>query len=162
MKVGIDRDKTVVPFDAKEYMAPSMPIAGHRMSTEPIIRFEKVNKWYGLWSRDHPFHALTDIDLDVRTGECIVIMGPSGSGKSTLIRCINHLEKVQKGRIVVHGIELTGGHQRKNVEAVRHEVGMVFQRFNLFPHLTVLQNCTLAPMHTRGVSQAAAEETAMK
>jgi len=125
------------------------------MSTEPIIRIEQVNKWYGH------FQVLTDVDLQVRAGERIVICGPSGSGKSTLIRCINHLEKVQKGRIVVDGIELTG-HHRKNVDAVRREVGMVFQQFNLFPHLTVLQNCTLAPMNTRGASQAEAEETAMK
>ncbi|WP_127997454.1 amino acid ABC transporter ATP-binding protein [Piscinibacter defluvii] len=126
------------------------------MSTQdPIIRIEKVSKWYGH------FQVLTDVDLDVRQGERIVICGPSGSGKSTLIRCINHLEKVQQGRIVVDGIELTG-HHRRNVDAVRREVGMVFQQFNLFPHLTVLQNCTLAPMHTRGTSQAEAEETAMK
>ncbi len=125
------------------------------MSTDPIIRIEKVSKWYGH------FQVLTDVDLEVRQGERIVICGPSGSGKSTLIRCVNHLEKVQKGRIVVDGIELTG-HQRKNVDAVRREVGMVFQQFNLFPHLTVLQNCTLAPMHTRGMDQAEAEATAMK
>ena len=125
------------------------------MSTEPIIRIEQVNKWYGQ------FQVLTDVDLEVRAGERIVICGPSGSGKSTLIRCINHLEKVQKGRIVVDGIELTSNH-RKNVDAVRREVGMVFQQFNLFPHLTVLQNCTLAPMNTRRASQAEAEETAMK
>ena len=125
------------------------------MSTEPIIRIEKVNKWYGQ------FQVLTDVDLDVRPGERIVICGPSGSGKSTLIRCINHLEKVQKGKITVDGIELTG-HQRKNVDRVRQEVGMVFQQFNLFPHLTVLQNCMLAPMKTRGVGQAEAEATAMK
>ncbi len=125
------------------------------MSTEPIIHIEKVNKWYGQ------FQVLTDVDLDVRSGERIVICGPSGSGKSTLIRCINHLEKVQQGKIVVDGIELTG-HQRKNIDLVRREVGMVFQQFNLFPHLTVLQNCTLAPMNSRGVGQAEAEETAMK
>src|SRR5258706_2572005 len=123
--------------------------------TEPIIRIEKVNKWYGH------FQVLTDVDLDVRQGERIVICGPSGSGKSTLIRCVNHLEKVQKGRIVVDGIELTRYH-RKNVDAVRREVGMVFQQFNLFPHLTVLQNCMLAPMHTRGVGAEEAEATAMK
>ena len=116
------------------------------MNTEPIIRIEKANKWYG------PFQVLTDVDLEVRPGERIVICGPSGSGKSTLIRCINHLEKIQRGHIVVDGIELSG-HQRKNVDAVRQEVGMVFQQFNLFPHLTVLQNCTLAPIHTRGISR---------
>jgi len=125
------------------------------MSTEPIIRIEKVSKWYGQ------FQVLTDVDLDVRSGERIVICGPSGSGKSTLIRCINHLEKAQQGRIVVDGIELTG-HHGKNVGAVRREVGMVFQQFNLFPHLTVLQNCMLAPMHTRGASAGEAEARAMK
>ncbi|HOL38167.1 MAG TPA: amino acid ABC transporter ATP-binding protein [Rubrivivax sp.] len=125
------------------------------MSDEPIIRIEKISKWYGQ------FQVLTDVDLDVRAGERIVICGPSGSGKSTLIRCINHLEKVQKGSIVVNGIALTG-HQRKNVEAVRRDVGMVFQQFNLFPHLTVLQNCTLAPVNARGIGRAEAEATAMK
>ena len=123
--------------------------------TEPIIRIEQVNKWFGS------FQVLTDINLQVQPGERIVICGPSGSGKSTLIRCINHLEKVQKGRIVVDGIELTDA-RGKNVDAVRREVGMVFQQFNLFPHLTVLQNCTLAPMNTRGIGQQEAEATAMK
>jgi polar amino acid transport system ATP-binding protein len=125
------------------------------MSTEPIIRIEKVGKWFGQ------FQVLTDIDLEVRAGERIVICGPSGSGKSTLIRCINHLEKVQQGRIVVDGIELTG-HQRRNIEAVRREVGMVFQQFNLFPHLTVLQNCMLAPMNSLDTPKAEAQATAMK
>ena len=125
------------------------------MSEPPIIHIEKVSKWYGH------FQVLTDVDLDVAPGERIVVCGPSGSGKSTLIRCINHLEKVQQGRIVVDGIELTG-HQRKNVDAVRREVGMVFQQFNLFPHLTALQNCTLAPMRSRGLSREEAEATAMK
>ncbi len=125
------------------------------MSTAPIIQITHVNKWYGQ------FQVLTDIDLEVRPGERIVICGPSGSGKSTLIRCINHLEKAQQGKIVVDGIELTG-HHRRNVEAVRREVGMVFQQFNLFPHMTVLQNCMLAPMHTRGVGAEEAEATAMK
>jgi polar amino acid transport system ATP-binding protein len=126
------------------------------VSDESIIRIEKISKWYGH------FQVLTDVDLDVRAGERIVICGPSGSGKSTLIRCINHLEKVQKGKIVVDGIELTGHDARKTVDAVRREVGMVFQQFNLFPHLTVLQNCTLAPMNTRGIDRAEAEEVAMK
>ena len=125
------------------------------MSTEPIIRIEKANKWYGN------FQVLTDIDLEVRAGERIVICGPSGSGKSTLIRCINHLESVENGRITVDGMEVSG-HHRKNVDAVRKEVGMVFQQFNLFPHLTVLQNCTLAPIQTKGVSKEEAETTAMK
>src|SRR5688572_1562661 len=130
----------------------SEPVATHA-GAESIIRMEGVNKWYGT------FQVLTDIDLSVRTGERIVICGPSGSGKSTLIRCINRLETVQKGTIVVDGIELTAG--GKNVDAVRAEVGMVFQQFNLFPHLTILQNCTLAPMRSRGLSKAEAEEVAM-
>ena len=121
---------------------------------EPIIRLQGVEKWYGS------FQVLTDINLEVRAGERIVICGPSGSGKSTMIRCINRLEAVQKGRITVDGIDLTaGGH---NVDSVRQEVGMVFQQFNLFPHLTILQNCTLAPMRSRGLSKAEAEERAMK
>jgi len=123
-------------------------------AAHPIIRLEGVQKWYG------EFQVLTDIDLSVKPGERIVICGPSGSGKSTLIRCINRLETVQKGRIVVDGIDLTA--DRRNTDAVRREVGMVFQQFNLFPHLTVLQNCTLAPMRTRGINRAEAEATAMK
>jgi len=121
---------------------------------EPIIRMEGVNKWYGQ------FQVLTGIDLSVRTGERIVVCGPSGSGKSTLIRCINRLETVQQGRILVDGIDLTAG--GKNVDRVRAEVGMVFQQFNLFPHLTILENCTLAPMRSRGLDKAQAEEVAMK
>jgi len=120
----------------------------------PIIRIEGVSKWYGQ------FQVLHDIDLEVQPGERIVICGPSGSGKSTLIRCINRLETVQKGRIVVDGIELTAG--GRNVGEVRREVGMVFQQFNLFPHLTVLQNCTLAPMRSRKMSKEEAEATAIK
>jgi polar amino acid transport system ATP-binding protein len=123
-------------------------------AAEPIIRLEGVQKWFGK------FQVLTDIDLAVAPGERIVVCGPSGSGKSTLIRCINGLEAVQQGRIVVDGIELTGN--KRNVDKVRAEVGMVFQQFNLFPHLTILQNCTLAPMRTRGVSREEAEATAMK
>ena len=122
--------------------------------TAPIIRMQGVNKWFDS------FQVLTDINLSVRPGERIVICGPSGSGKSTLIRCINRLETVQKGLIEVDGIELTAG--GKNVDAVRAEVGMVFQQFNLFPHLTILENCTLAPMRSRGMSKAEAEEVAMK
>jgi polar amino acid transport system ATP-binding protein len=123
-------------------------------AAEPIIRMEAVQKWFGK------FQVLTDIDLAVAPGERIVVCGPSGSGKSTLIRCINGLETVQQGRIVVDGIELTG--HKRNIDKVRAEVGMVFQQFNLFPHLTILQNCTLAPMRTRGVSREEAEATAMK
>ena len=124
------------------------------MAVDSIIRIEAVNKWYGT------FQVLTDIDLDVKQGERIVVCGPSGSGKSTLIRCINRLETAQKGKIVVDGIDLTAG--GKNVDAVRAEVGMVFQQFNLFPHLTILQNCTLAPMRSRGMTKPQAEEVAMK
>jgi polar amino acid transport system ATP-binding protein len=119
-----------------------------------IIQIEAIDKWYDK------FHVLTNIDLTVAAGERIVICGPSGSGKSTLIRCINGLERVQKGRIVVDGIDLTA--QKHNVDAVRQEVGMVFQQFNLFPHMTVLQNCMLAPMRSRRIDKAEAEATAMK
>ncbi|HEY3047485.1 MAG TPA: amino acid ABC transporter ATP-binding protein [Polaromonas sp.] len=128
--------------------------ASNTPGAEPIIRIEAVDKWYGK------FQVLTDINLDVRAGERIVVCGPSGSGKSTLIRCINRLETVQKGRIVVDGIDLTAG--GKNVDSVRQEVGMVFQQFNLFPHLTILQNCMLAPMRSRGLSKEEAETIAMK
>jgi polar amino acid transport system ATP-binding protein len=115
------------------------------------VVMEGVDKWYDA------FQALKDINIEVDYGERIVICGPSGSGKSTLIRCINQLETIQNGRIVVDGIELAG---RKNIEAIRREVGMVFQQFNLFPHMTVLENCILAPMRVRGVKRAEAEETA--
>ena len=118
------------------------------------VVMEGVDKFYG------DFQALKSVDLTVARGEKIVLCGPSGSGKSTLIRCINQLEAVQKGRIVVDGIELTAG--PKNVEQIRRDVGMVFQQFNLFPHMSVLDNCTLAPMKVRGVSKAEAEETARK
>ena len=122
--------------------------------SEPIIRIEGMNKWFG------EFHVLRDIDLTVNRGERIVICGPSGSGKSTLIRCINRLEEHQKGTIVVEGIELTG--DLKQIDNVRREVGMVFQQFNLFPHLTVLENCTLAPIWVRKTPRAEAEELAME
>jgi len=131
--------------------------AGHQANApgdRNIIEIEKLNKWYDK------FHVLTDIDLSVQAGERIVVSGPSGSGKSTLIRCINGLEKVQQGRIVVDGIDLTA--KAGNIEAVRQEVGMVFQQFNLFPHMTILQNCMLAPMRSRGKSRAEAEALAMK
>ena len=123
--------------------------------TEPIILFEKVNKWYG-----DDFHVLRDIDLAVAPGERIVICGPSGSGKSTLIRCINRLEEHQEGRIVVDGVEMAD--DVKAIERVRKNVGMVFQQFNLFPHLTVLENLTLAPMWASGVPRKQAEENAMQ
>jgi len=123
-------------------------------AAEPIIRIEAVDKWFGH------FQVLSDINLTVAAGERIVVCGPSGSGKSTLIRCINRLETVQKGRIVVDGIDLTAG--RRNVDSVRREVGMVFQQFNLFPHLTALENCTLAPMRSRGMSKEEAQATAIR
>jgi general L-amino acid transport system ATP-binding protein len=124
------------------------------MTQESIIHFEKVNKWYG-----NAFHVLRDIDLDVRPGERIVICGPSGSGKSTLIRCINALEDYQEGRVTVNGILL--GDDVKAVEQVRRQVGMVFQQFNLFPHLTVLENLTLSPIWVGKLPKKEAEERAM-
>jgi len=123
--------------------------------TEPIIKFDKVNKWYG-----NSFHVLRDIDLDVAKGERIVICGPSGSGKSTLIRCINRLEEHQQGHLIVDGVELTD--DVKAIEAIRKQVGMVFQQFNLFPHLTVLENLTLAPMWVGKMPKKEAEERAMQ
>ena len=123
-------------------------------STPPMILMEGVEKWYG------DFKALTNINLVVRTGEKIVLCGPSGSGKSTLIRCINHLETYQKGRIVVDGVYLDD--KQQTIDAIRREVGMVFQQFNLFPHLTVLENCTLAPIRARGIDRARAEATARR
>jgi general L-amino acid transport system ATP-binding protein len=122
-------------------------------ASAPIITFDKVNKWYG------EFHVLRDIDLTVQRGERIVICGPSGSGKSTLIRCVNRLEEHQAGRLVVDGTELSD--DVKAVEAVRKQVGMVFQQFNLFPHLTVLENLTLAPMWVGRLPKKEAEERAM-
>ncbi|ABD88102.1 MAG TPA: amino acid ABC transporter ATP-binding protein [Rhodopseudomonas sp.] len=121
---------------------------------EPIVTVAALNKWYG------DFHVLRDISLDVARGERIVICGPSGSGKSTLIRCINALEEFQEGSIIVDGIEL--GPSLRTVDEVRREVGMVFQSFNLFPHLTVLENCTLAPIWVRNIPKKDAEATAMK
>jgi general L-amino acid transport system ATP-binding protein len=124
------------------------------MSNESIVSIAGLNKWFG------DFHVLRDIDLDVARGERIVICGPSGSGKSTFIRCINALEEFQEGRIIVDGIEL--GPKLRRVDEVRREVGMVFQSFNLFPHLTVLENCTLAPIWVRNVPKKEAEAAAMK
>ncbi len=117
------------------------------------VQITAMNKWFGT------FHVLQDINMTVQKGEKIVICGPSGSGKSTLIRCINRLEEHQTGQIIVDGTELTS--DLKNIDKVRSEVGMVFQQFNLFPHLTILQNLTLAPMAVRKVPKAEAEETAM-
>ncbi len=124
-----------------------------KISDEVAIRIENMNKWYGS------FHVLRDIDLTVHRGERIVIAGPSGSGKSTLIRCINALEEHQKGRIEVDGTLLSS--DIKNIDTIRSEVGMVFQHFNLFPHLTILENCTLAPIWVRKTPKKEAEETAM-
>jgi general L-amino acid transport system ATP-binding protein len=123
------------------------------LGAEGMIRMEGVHKWYGQ------FHVLKDINLNVRQGERIVLCGPSGSGKSTTIRCLNRLEEHQQGRIVVDGTELTN--DLKQIETIRREVGMVFQHFNLFPHLTILQNCTLAPMWVRKMPKKQAEEIAM-
>jgi general L-amino acid transport system ATP-binding protein len=125
-----------------------------KTTDSPVIELSGVNKWYGQ------FHVLRDINLKVRKGEKIVICGPSGSGKSTLIRCINALEEHQEGQIRVDGTELT--RDLKNIEKVRREVGMVFQQFNLFPHLTVLENCTLAPVWVRKESRKQAEKKAME
>ncbi len=124
-----------------------------QVSDEVAIQIENMNKWYGS------FHVLRDINLTVNRGERIVICGPSGSGKSTLIRCINALEEHQQGKILVDGIELSS--DLKNIDKIRSEVGMVFQHFNLFPHLTILENCTLAPMWVRKTPKKEAEETAM-
>ena len=132
----------------------SNPSESKIQAGEPIIRIQSLNKWYGQ------FHVLKDIDLEVAKGERIVICGPSGSGKSTLIRCINRLESHQEGSIVVDGIELT--EDTKHINYVRREVGMVFQHFNLFPHLTVLENCTLSPIWVRKTSKREAEEIAMR
>ncbi|MFC3676701.1 amino acid ABC transporter ATP-binding protein [Ferrovibrio xuzhouensis] len=121
---------------------------------QPIIELQAVNKWYG------EFHVLRNINLTVTRGERIVICGPSGSGKSTMIRCINRLEEHQKGHIIVDGTELTN--DLKNIEQIRREVGMVFQHFNLFPHLTVLENLTLGPIWVLKQPKAEAEATAMK
>jgi general L-amino acid transport system ATP-binding protein len=122
--------------------------------TEPIIHFNKVNKWYG-----NNFHVLRDIDLAIKPGERLVICGPSGSGKSTLIRCINALEEYQEGTLTVAGSVL--GDDVKAIDAVRRQVGMVFQQFNLFPHLTVLENLTLSPTWVAGMPKKEAIERAM-
>src|SRR5579863_6794516 len=122
-------------------------------SAKHAVEIVDVHKWYG------EFHVLRDINLEVMRGERIVICGPSGGGKSTLLRCINRLEDWQRGRIVVDGVELTD--DPRQIDAVRRDVGMVFQQFNLFPHLTVLQNCTLAPIWVRHMPRRDAEELAM-
>ena len=124
------------------------------ITDEVAIHISNMNKWYGN------FHVLRDINLEVMRGERIVVCGPSGSGKSTLIRCINRLEEHQKGRIVVDGTELTT--DLKNIDKIRSEVGMVFQQFNLFPHLTTLENCTLAPIWVRETPEKDAQDIAME
>ena len=127
---------------------------GSATHDDELILIKNMHKWYG------DFHVLKDINLKVKKGERIVICGPSGSGKSTMIRCINRLEKHQKGHIFVDGIELTN--DLKQIDAIRREVGMVFQHFNLFPHLTVLENCTLGPIWVRQTPKAEAEAAAME
>ena len=125
-----------------------------REAAVPMVEMTGVHKWFDQ------FHVLKDINLTVRKGERIVVCGPSGSGKSTMIRCINRLEKHQRGRIVVDGIELTD--DLKHIDQIRREVGMVFQQFNLFPHLSVLENCVLALVWVRKIPRAEAEENAME
>ena len=135
-------------------MANELPDKNDKeLQGEPILEITEMHKWFG------EFHVLKGINLTVHKGERIIICGPSGSGKSTLIRCINRLEEHQRGRIIVDGIELTN--DLKNIEKIREEVGMVFQHFNLFPHLTILQNLTLGPTWVRKIPKAEAEETAM-
>ena len=124
------------------------------MSDEPIIKVQDVHKWYGN------FHALKGVSMDVQKREVIVIFGPSGSGKSTFIRTLNRLEEHQRGKIVVDGIEMS--HDVRNIEQIRSETGMVFQQFNLFPHLTVMQNIVLAPIQVRKWTKQKAEEIAMQ
>ncbi len=134
--------------------AATVPAAGMAVTDEVAIQVSSMNKWYG------DFHVLRDINLTVNRGERIVVCGPSGSGKSTLIRCMNRLEEHQEGQIIVDGIELTN--DLKKIDEVRREVGMVFQHFNLFPHLTILENCTLAPIWVRKMPKREAEEVAME
>ena len=122
--------------------------------SDPIIKIEDMNKWFG------DFQVLKDINLEVEKNKKIVVCGPSGSGKSTLIRCINRLEEHQKGSIIVDGTDLT--EETKNIEQIRAEVGMVFQQFNLFPHLSILDNCTLAPIWVKKLPKKEAEELAIK
>ncbi len=138
-------------MDAVQAVDPTANAAG---AGPAMVELHGVHKWYDR------FHVLKDINLSVAEGERIVICGPSGSGKSTMIRCINRLEEHQRGRIIVGGVELTS--DVKNIEKVRSDVGMVFQHFNLFPHLTVLENCVLAPMWVRKTPRKAAEQAAME
>ncbi|TCT11400.1 general L-amino acid ABC transporter ATP-binding protein [Tepidamorphus gemmatus] len=145
---------TVPPIPADEPMAHiHVDSSKMQIGDEVAIEMIDVHKWYG------DFHVLKDINLKVHRGERIVICGPSGSGKSTLIRCINRLEEHQRGKIIVDGIELTN--DLKKIDEIRREVGMVFQHFNLFPHLTILENCTLAPIWVRKMPKKEADELAM-
>jgi len=143
-------DPSVAALETTLVTPPPLTVS----STDVAVEMVDVNKWYG------EFHVLRDINLTVMRGERIVICGPSGSGKSTLIRCINRLEEHQKGKIVVDGKELTN--DLRKIDEVRREVGMVFQHFNLFPHLTILENCTLAPINVRKMPKREAEEIAMQ
>lgn len=131
----------------------NMALAQLEAGESPIIEFNDVNKWYG------DFHVLKNINFSIKKGERIVVCGPSGSGKSTMTRCINRLEEHQRGSIIVDGIEMNDN--LKNIEAIRKDVGMVFQHFNLFPHLTILENLTLAPIWVRKTPKKEAEEMAM-
>ena len=131
-----------------------MTVIAPQTNERPAVELKGVHKWYGQ------FHVLKNINLEVSRGERIVVCGPSGSGKSTMIRCINRLEEHQQGRIIVEGIELTN--DIKHIDQIRREVGMVFQHFNLFPHLTVLENCTLGPIWVRKTPKAQAQATAMQ
>jgi general L-amino acid transport system ATP-binding protein len=145
-----------VNFDVQEERIMNDVIpnnASPAAQNDPVIRISGMHKWYG------DFHVLKDINLEVQRGERIIICGPSGSGKSTLIRCINRLEEHQRGKIIVDGIELTN--DLKNIEKIRMEVGMVFQHFNLFPHLTILENLSIGPIWVRKTPRKEAEETAM-
>jgi general L-amino acid transport system ATP-binding protein len=135
-------------------MDPRTTLSPVNTAASPMVELRRVSKWYG------PFQALKDVSLSVRKGERMIICGPSGSGKSTAIRCVNRLEQHQEGQIFVEGIELTPDF--KDIERIRREVGMVFQQFNLFPHLTVLQNLTLAPQRVRKMPRKQAEELAMR
>src|SRR5262249_7386642 len=139
--------------DEDKNVASQTRIPGN-FSNEVAIEIIGLDKWFGS------FHVLRDIELKVMRGERIVICGPSGSGKSTLLRCINRLEEWQRGRLIVDGLELSA--DVKRVDEVRREVGMVFQQFNLFPHLTVLENCTLAPIWVRNMPRKKAEEIARR
>ena len=134
-------------------MSAPASLAPARLNNELAVEIVGMNKWYGQ------FHVLKDIDLSVKRGEKLVICGPSGSGKSTMIRCINRLEEHQKGKVIVDGIELTN--DLKRIDEVRRDVGMVFQHFNLFPHLTILENCTLAPIWVKKMRKKDADEVAM-